>query len=39
VSYEAEKDEIKRTKRFISIPFRTDDKPKEPVRCAGWLMR
>jgi hypothetical protein len=27
VIYDAEKDEIKRTKRFISIPFRTDDKP------------
>jgi hypothetical protein len=27
VNHEAEKDEIKRTKRFISIPVGTGDKP------------
>jgi hypothetical protein len=35
VIYDTEKDEIKWTKRFVSIPFRTDDKPQAPVVQVG----
>ena len=35
VIYDALKDEIKRTKRFVSIPFRTDDKPQAPLVQTG----